>query len=139
MVMASQFVIQLENHPGALARVARSFAARGIDLRQVSCAGAGPLACMFVTTNDDDGARNVLHGLGLPYMEGQPIMVEVEDRPGGLAEITEKLAAAGVNITGMLQVGCRPGYLKMTLCVDDEGAAREALGQVTADLVGVSG
>lgn len=135
--MARQFVIQLENRPGELAHVAHAFAARGIDLHHVACVGTGPLACMFVTTSDDDAAREVLRGLGHRYVEGEPIVVEVEDRPGGLAEVTGRLAAAGVNVTGMLPVGRRPGVVEMTLCVDDEEAARKALHLDAADLVGV--
>ncbi len=126
--MARQFVVQLENRPGELAHLAHAFGARGINIVHVACVGAGPLACMFVTTDDDEGARKVLHGLGHEYIEGQPIMVEVEDRPGGLAEVTDRLAAAGVNVTGMLAVGRRPGIVEMTFCVDDEAKAREALG-----------
>jgi hypothetical protein len=136
--MARQFVVQLENRPGELAHLAHAFAARGINIHHVACVGAGPLACMFVTTDDDEGARKILHGLGHAYIEGQPIMIEVEDRPGGLAEVTDKLAAAGVNITGMLPVGRRPGIVEMTFCVDDEHKAREALGLQTEHLVGVS-
>jgi hypothetical protein len=125
--MTRQFVVQLENHPGEIAHLARAFAARGIDIQHVACVGAGPLACMFVSTSDDDAARRVLHGLGLMYIEGEAIVVEVDDKPGGLAEVTEQLATAGVNITGVLQVGRRPGVVEMTFCVDDEEKARRAL------------
>jgi hypothetical protein len=135
--MARQFVIQLENHPGALAHVARAFAARGIQLHHVACVGAGPKACMFVTTSDETAARDVLMGLGLPYIEGEPVLVRVEDRPGGLADVTERLAAAGVNITGMLPVGRHGQVIEMTFCVDDEAAARRALGIDAAETVGV--
>jgi hypothetical protein len=135
--MARSFVIQLDNHPGELAHLAKAFAARGIDLRQISCVGAGSLACMFVTTSDDDAARRVLHGMGRLFIEGDPILVEVPDRPGGLAGVTARLADAGVNVTGMLTVGRRPGVLEITLCVDDEAAARAALGMELREAVGV--
>ena len=136
--MARQFVVQLENHPGELAHLARAIAARGINLHHVACVGAGPLACMFVTTDDDAGTRKVLSGLGHEFIEGRPIMVEVPDVPGGLADVSEKLAAAGVNVTGVLAVGRRPGVVEMAFCVDDEARAREALGLDTASLVGCS-
>lgn len=136
--MVRQFVVQLDNRPGELAHLARAFAARGIDIHHVACVGAGPLACMFVTTDDDDRAREVLHGLGHLFIEGTPILVEVEDRPGGLAEVSEKLASAGVNVTGMLPVGRRAGIVQMTFCVDDETKAREALHLDTKEAVGAS-
>ncbi len=136
--MGRQFVVQLENHPGELAHLARAFAARGINIHHVACVGAGPLACMFLTTDDDAGTRKVLYGLGHEFIEGQPIVVEVEDRPGGLADVTERLAAAGVNITGMLPVGRLPGIVEMAFCVDAEAKAREALKLDRGSLVGVS-
>jgi hypothetical protein len=136
--MGRQFVVQLENHPGELAHLARAFAARGINIHHVACVGAGPLACMFVTTDDDAGTRKVLYGLGHEFIEGQPIVVEVDDRPGGLAEVTEKLATAGVNITGVLPVGRLRGVVEIAFCVDDEAKAREALGLDKLSLAGVS-
>ncbi|MEW6224239.1 MAG: ACT domain-containing protein [Chloroflexota bacterium] len=135
--MGKQFVVQLENRPGELAHLAHAFAARGINIQHVACIGAGPLACMFVTTDDDAGARRILHGMGHSFIEGQPVVVEVEDRPGGLAEVAARLGAAGVNITGMLEVGRRPGVVDMTLCVDDEAKARDVLGLTIEQPAGV--
>lgn len=134
--MARQFVIQMQNHPGELAHLARALAVRGIDIHNVSCVGHGPIACMITTTSDPDATRQVLHGLGHAFIEGDPIFVDVPDHPGGLAEVTEKLAAAGVNIRGALAVGRRPGVMEMTFCVDDESKAREVLGVEATELVG---
>ena len=135
--MARQFVVQLENHPGELAHIARAFAARGINLLNVACVGAGPLACMVASTDDDAAARKVLYALGHEFIEGQPIVVEVEDRPGGLADVSERLAAAGVNITGMLPIGRGPGVVVMAFCVDDEARARAALGMEPVPAAGL--
>jgi hypothetical protein len=132
--MARQFVIQLENHPGELAHLTRALAMRGIDIEHVSCVGSGPLACAFIVPSDEPAMRQVLRGLGHSFIEGNAIMVDVEDRPGGLADIAERLAAAGVNILGALCVGRRPGVMEMTFTVDDEQAARRALGLVETAL-----
>jgi hypothetical protein len=88
-----------------------------------------------MTTADDDQTRQVLRGLGHDYIEGTTIVVDVLDRPGGLADVAERLAAAGVNILGTLTVGCREGVLEMAFAVDDEEKARAAL--VPAELAGV--
>jgi hypothetical protein len=77
--------------------------------------------------------------MGHQFIEGQPIIVEVDDRPGGLADVAATLAAAGVNITGMLEVGRRPGVVDITFCVDDEAKARDALGLSVELPVGVGG
>jgi hypothetical protein len=126
--MGRQFVIQLDNRPGELAHLARGLAARGIDIRQISCVGAGSVACAFITTSEDAATRQVLHGLGHDFIEGETIHVDVPDEPGGLAGVAERLAAAGVNILGTLIVGRRPGIVEMAFSVDDVNRAREALG-----------
>lgn len=133
--MGREFVIKLENRPGELAHLARALAVRGIDIHQVASVGAGPCASMFMTTTQPDETREVLNGLGHEFMEGELIVLDVEDRPGGLADVTEKLARAGVNILGVMTVGRRPGFAEMTFAVDDEAKARAALGMGAADLV----
>ncbi|HSL98243.1 MAG TPA: hypothetical protein VK831_06690 [Candidatus Deferrimicrobiaceae bacterium] len=126
--MPRQFVIQLDNRIGELAHLARALGARGINIRHGWCFGTGRLACAFIVPDDEDRMRKVLEGLGHEFIEGNPIVVDVEDRPGGLADVAEHLAAAGVLITGTMCVGERPGIVEMAFTVDDEDRAREALG-----------
>ncbi len=125
--MLRQFVIQLDNRPGELAHLARALGARGIDIRSISCIGEGPIACAFMTSSDDAATRDVLHGLGHLFIEGATVCVDVPDVPGGLAEVTGRVGAAGVNIVGTLIIGRRPGIVEMAFAVDDEERAREAL------------
>jgi hypothetical protein len=133
--MQRQFVVQLDNRPGELAHLARALGARGVNLTHISCAGTGSIACAFMTTDEDEEARAVLRGLGHDFIEGTTVVVDVMDRPGGLAEVAEKFAKAGVNILGTLCVGRREGIVEMAFAVDDEEKARSAL--VQAELAGV--
>ena len=127
--MARQFVVQLPNRPGELAHLARALGARGVNIEHISCVAAGPTSCVFVTTGADDTTRRLLAGMGVPFIEGETIVVDVEDRPGGLADVTERLAAAGVNIVGTLIVGRRDGIVEMAFGVDDPARARAALSE----------
>jgi hypothetical protein len=131
--MQRQFVVQLDNRPGELAHLARAMAARGVNIEHISCAGTGSVACAFMTTSDD-AAREVLRGLGHDFIEGGAVVVEVLDQPGGLADVTEQLAAGGVNVLGTMCIGRREGVLEMTFVVDDEAKAKAALAdpQLTA-------
>jgi hypothetical protein len=126
--MVRQFIIQLENHPGELAHLARALSARGVDIKHISCVGAGPLSCAMIDTSDEGSTREVLHGIGHDFIEGEALVVDVEDRTGGFADVTERLAHAGVNISATLCVGRRPGIVEMAFAVDDVAKAREALG-----------
>lgn len=125
--MHRQFVVQLDNRPGELAHLARALGRRGIDITEIACAGAGTIACAFMTTSHGDEARDVLKGLGHQFIEGDTIVVDVIDRPGGLADVTEQLASAGVNIISTLIIGRRAGVVEMAFAVDDVEKAEIAL------------
>jgi hypothetical protein len=133
--MGRQFVVQLDNRPGELAHLARALGTRGINITHISCAGTGSIACAFMTTTEDEQTREVLRGLGHDFVEGATVVVDVLDQPGGLAEVAERLATAGVNIHGTLCIGRRAGVIEMAFAVDDEAKARAALAQ--AQLAGV--
>lgn len=133
--MERQFVVQLDNRPGELAHLARALAARNINITHISCAGAGPIACAFVTTSNEAETHEVLRGLGHSFIEGETIVVDVLDRPGGFADVAERLAAANVNVYATLCVGRREGVMEMAFAVDDVDRARAALHDV--ELAGI--
>ena len=103
--MANQFVVQLKNQPGAMAILAEELAARGVDLRAIGGGGLGDSGHVIMTTADDEATKQVLDDGGYNYMEGESILAEVDDKPGGMARIARALADAGVNIHGHLFLG----------------------------------
>ncbi len=126
--MGTQFVVQLVNRPGALATFSRALAERGVSIHEISSGGAGEHAYAVLTTDDDAATRAVLRSSGYPFVEGEALVVEIDDHPGGFAATTEKLAAAGVDIHGVLFLGRRAGIVETAFTVDDVGRARRALG-----------
>ena len=103
--MANQFVVQLKNIPGAMAVLAEELAERGVDLRAIGGGGLGDSGHVIMTTADDATAKQVLDDGGYTYVEGESIIAEVDDKPGGMARIARALADAGVNIHGHLFLG----------------------------------
>ncbi|HEY4226732.1 MAG TPA: ACT domain-containing protein [Candidatus Limnocylindrales bacterium] len=103
--MANQFVVQLKNDPGAMAVLAEELAARGVDLRAIGGGGLGNSGHVIMTTADDEATKRVLDDGGYTYVEGESIIAEVDDKPGGMARIARALADAGVNIHGHLFLG----------------------------------
>lgn len=122
-----QFVIQMDNRPGELAHLVRALATRGINIDHLACVGTGPVAGCFVVPSNPVAMREVLRGIGHDYIEGDAVTARIPDRPGGLAETTDRLAAAGVNVIGMLCIGRQQGIVEMAITVDDEQRALSAL------------
>ena len=103
--MGKQFVVELKNQPGAMAILAETLAARGVDLRAIGGGGIGDSGHVIMTTADDETTKSVLDEGGYTYVEGESILAEVDDKPGGMARIARQLADAGVNIHGHLFLG----------------------------------
>lgn len=103
--MANQFVVQLKNVPGAMAVLAEELAARGVDLRAIGGGGLGNSGHVIMTTADDETTKQILDEGGYTYVEGESIIAEVDDKPGGMARVARALADAGVNIHGHLFLG----------------------------------
>ncbi len=125
--MANQFVVQLDNRPGALAVLAEALAAGGVDLRAIGGGGIGDAGHVIMTTADDETTRRILEEGGYTFIEGESILAEVDDRPGGMAAIARSLADAGVNIYGHLFVGRWGDRATFAFVVDDPVRARPIL------------
>ena len=125
--MAKQFVVQLKNEPGAMANLAEALAARGVDLRAIGGGSMGESGHVIMTTADDETARIVLEDGGYVYIEGESILAEVDDKPGGMARLARALADAGVNIEGHLFLGRWGDRAMFTFVVDKPDVARPIL------------
>jgi hypothetical protein len=127
--MAQQFIVQLRNEPGGLATLAEALAAKGVDLRAIGGGGIGGFGHVIMTTADDDTTRAVLDKGGYTYHEGESLITEVPDRPGGMAEISRRLADAGVNLYGHLFIGRWGDRAMFAFVVDKPEVARPILEQ----------
>jgi hypothetical protein len=125
--MANQFVVQLKNEPGAMAVLAEALAARGVDLRAIGGGGIGDSGHVIMTTADDDTTRAVLDDGTYVYVEGESILTEVDDKPGGMARLARQLADAGVNIYGHLFLGRWGDRAMFAFVVDKPDVARPIL------------
>jgi hypothetical protein len=125
--MPKQFVIQVDNKPGEMARLAEQLAARNVDLRAIGGGGLGETGHFIMTTADDDGARKVLEEGGWTFVEGESLLAEVDDRPGGMARLARELSDAGVNVLGHLFIGRWSDRATFAFVVDDPDKARPIL------------
>lgn len=97
--MAVDLVIDIENTPGALARVATAISDAGVNIAAATCVGPGDRAELHILVPHAGAVR---HALGISQLavtrEREVVVVEVQDRPGVLADLTRQIARAGVNL-----------------------------------------
>ena len=92
-------VIDIENTPGALARVATAISDAGVNIAAATCVGPGDRAELHILVPHAGAVR---HALGISQLavtrEREVVVIEVQDRPGVLADLTRQIARARVNL-----------------------------------------
>jgi hypothetical protein len=97
--MAFDLVIDIENTPGALAEVAASISDAGVNIAAATCVGPGERAELHILVPHAEAARHLLAISHIAVTrEREVVVVDVEDRPGVLADLTRKIARAGVDL-----------------------------------------
>ena len=127
--MATDLVIELErNEPGELARVASALSDAGINLAAISAEGDGHAADLHILVPFAEPVRHalaVVHSVSITR-ERQVVVVQSHDRPGEIAELTVKIARAGINLDLVyVATGSR-----VVFGSDDIDGLRELLGGV---------
>ena len=97
--MAVDLVIDVDNAPGALARVAAAISDAGVNIAAATCIGGGERAELHILVPHAGAAK---HSLAISHLavsrEREVVVVDVEDRPGVLADLTRRIAKAGVDL-----------------------------------------
>jgi hypothetical protein len=97
--VAFDLTIELDNAPGALADVAAAISDAGINIAAATCLGTGHTAELHILVPHAEAARHLLAISHIAVTrEHEVVVVDVEDRPGVLADVTRKIAKAGINL-----------------------------------------
>ncbi len=92
-------VIDIENTPGALAQVAAAISDAGVNIAAATCVGPGERAELHILVPHAEAAR---HSLAISHVavsrEREVVVVDVEDRPGVLADLTRRISKAGIDL-----------------------------------------
>lgn len=96
-----QVSVFLENRKGRLAEVARVLGNANINIRALSLADTSDFGILRLIVNDVEKAFKVLKDNGYTVRDTEVVAVEVEDQPGGLAEVLATLAKEDLNVEYM--------------------------------------
>ena len=98
--MAFDLVIDVDNKPGALAEVAQAISDAGVNIAAATCVGPGDTAELHILVKHAEPVRHALGAISHLAIsrEREVVVVDVEDRPGVLADLTRKISRAGVDL-----------------------------------------
>jgi hypothetical protein len=126
--MAIDLLIDVENTPGALAQVASAISDAGVNISAATCVGPGERAELHILVPHAEAAK---HALAISHVaitgEREVVVVEVQDQPGVLADLTRKIARAGVNLD-LVYIATRN---RIVFGAEDIAGLRAALGVTT--------
>lgn len=124
--MAFDLEIDVDNTPGALAQIAAAISDAGVNIAAVTCVGPEARAELHILVKHAEAARHSLAISNLAVTrEREVVVVDVEDRPGVLADLTRKVAKAGVNLD-LVYIATRN---RVVFGSPDLDALRTALGE----------
>ena len=96
-----QLSLFLENKPGHLSAICQTLARANLNIVTLSLADTQQFGILRLILQDWERAKEVLEAKGFIVTLTEVVATEVDDRPGGLAEILKIIEQGGMNIEYM--------------------------------------
>ena len=93
-----QLTVALENYPGRLAAVSKVISEHHINIEAISLIDNIEQGVIRLIVNEPAICKNLFVQVGFYVIEADVIVLELNDSPGQLTQITEALAKAKINI-----------------------------------------
>jgi len=94
----TQIVVALQNKPGTLAKLCSTLRDAGVNISAMDAAGIAGRGKVRILVDSQDKAKDALKAAKIRFSEEEAIAIELDNRPGALGEVAEKLAQAKINI-----------------------------------------
>lgn len=124
----SELEITFEDSPGRLQQVAQLLAENGIDGQAFAGWAKEGVGHITFITADNQKARQVLEQAGFKVSERPAVVVIDDNRIGSAAEISRRIAEAGINLTEAYATAAGDRYMTV-LRAHDIDALYRALSQ----------
>lgn len=126
--MATDLTVILADRPGELARLGEHAGKAGVNIRGLAAFTGDGKGVIHVLVDDEDMARcrGALDDAGMGIADQRDVLVvDIDDQPGTLGELTRRLADANVNIDFTYTTF---GGVRIVIATDDVRSAYAALG-----------
>jgi len=119
--------IQLTNHPGDLARVAQALGRRGVNIKALAAISTGSVAAARILPDDIVVARSALEAANIRFSESEVHLVLLENTAGVLANVTNRLGDAGINLEALYVAGIADDLVELAIASNDPKKAKKIL------------
>lgn len=96
--MTTEFKVQLENRPGALAELGEALGAAEVNIEALLALTAGDQGVVHLVTTDSELTRQVLTTGSFAFTVREVLVVQLLNEPGALGDVARVMAEADINI-----------------------------------------
>ncbi len=123
-----QISVFIENRPGSLGEVIDCLRENNINMLAISLSEGLDIGYLRITVDRLEEARRCLEEAQHLVLDREVVLLEVDDRPGGLAAAIDCWAKAGINVEYAYSANSPgPGKSMIVVRVKDPQAAIDAL------------
>lgn len=97
--LARQLMVRGNNEIGILAKITRVISAANINLAALCAYSIGSKVAVMFVTDDNNEAKKLLTAKGYDIQEEEVILLSIDNHPGALQRVTDKIAEAGIDLT----------------------------------------
>jgi len=98
MPRVSLVTVTLQNKPGTLAQVSSTLGKAGVNISALLAPEIRGKGKVRLLVDNLDKAKDALKAAKIRFGEDEAIAVDLDNKPGALGEVAEKLAQAKINI-----------------------------------------
>ena len=125
MAKTKQFMIAIDNHPGAVAAIARALGDAKVNILSLLGTAQGTAGSVQFIVDDARRAKKALDAARIAYQETPAEACDLPNKPGALAQCLAKLAAKGVNLNSIHATAAKGGK-KAVIVYTAEATAKTA-------------
>ena len=119
--------IHLTNKPGDLGRVAQALARRGVNIKALAALSMGGMAIARILPDDIVIARSAFEEANVRFTESEVHLVLLENRAGVVANLTDRLGEAGINLEAIYVTGVADDLVELAIVSDNPKKTKKIL------------
>ena len=96
--LGKQLMIRVEDHVGTLAEITDLVSPSGINLIAICAYAVGKTVAIMLVTDDNNETKRLLQKKGYRVEEEEIILLTVDNKPGALQSVIDKLARASIDL-----------------------------------------
>ena len=124
MAKTKQFTISVDNHPGAVAHIAKTLGDAKVNILALLGTAQGTGGTVQLVAEDARRAKKALDDARIAYQETPAEQYDLPNKPGALADCLSQLTKKGVNLNSIHATAAKGG--KKAVVVYTAEAAKKA-------------